>query len=88
MYISEGERRIFIISSMPFVFANILMPVMANIGNINYVLTTIVGALLAIGNVGGLTLGGLASWIGCIVSALLVAAIYMDERGTREKEAA
>lgn len=33
-------------------------------------------------------LGGLASWIGCIVSALLVAAIYMDERGTREKEAA
>ena len=45
------------------VFANILMPVMANIGNINYVLTTIVGALLAIGNVGGLTLGGLASFL-------------------------
>lgn len=45
------------------IYANILMPIMANIGNISYVLTTMVGALLAIGGVGGLTLGGLASFL-------------------------
>lgn len=39
------------------------MPVMGNIGNINYVLTTIVGSLLATGGIGGLTLGGLASFL-------------------------
>ena len=56
-------KELFDSASNANVFANILMPVMANIGNINYVLTTIVGALLAIGNVGGLTLGGLASFL-------------------------
>lgn len=44
-------------------YANILMPVMSNIGNISYVLTAIVGALLAIYSVGGFTLGGLASFL-------------------------
>lgn len=44
-------------------YANILMPVMANIGNISYVLTAISGALLAIYNVGNFTLGGLASFL-------------------------
>ena len=59
----ELNDQLFDSASNANVFANILMPVMANIGNINYVLTTIVGALLAIGNVGGLTLGGLASFL-------------------------
>ncbi len=45
------------------IYANILMPIMANIGNISYVMTTMVGALLAINKVGGLTLGGLASFL-------------------------
>ena len=44
-------------------FANILMPVMANLGNINYVLTLAVGSILAINGVGGLTLGALASFL-------------------------
>ena len=44
-------------------FANILMPVMANLGNINYVLTLGVGAVFAINGVGGLTLGALASFL-------------------------
>ena len=44
-------------------FANILMPIMGNMGNLSYVLTSIVGALLAIGSVGGFTLGGLASFL-------------------------
>ena len=44
-------------------YANILMPVMANLGNINYVLTLGVGSVLAITGIGGLTLGGLASFL-------------------------
>ncbi len=44
-------------------FANILMPVMANLGNINYVLTLAVGSLLAINGIGHLTLGALASFL-------------------------
>ncbi|MDD6069346.1 MAG: ABC transporter ATP-binding protein [Clostridiales bacterium] len=45
-------------------FANILMPVNAQIGNVSYVLCTIVGGALAIaGNFGGVTLGTLASFL-------------------------
>ena len=49
-------------------FANILMPVMANLGNINYVLTLAVGSILAIYGVGGLTLGVLASFLQLTIS--------------------
>jgi len=59
----ELNDQLFDSASNANVYANILMPIMANIGNINYVLTTMVGALLAIGGVGGLTLGGLASFL-------------------------
>jgi len=44
-------------------YANIFMPIMANIGNLQYVLIAIVGGALAIGGVGGLTLGGIASFL-------------------------
>ena len=44
-------------------FANILMPINANIGNINYVVILIAGSLLAIHGVGGLTLGAIASFL-------------------------
>lgn len=44
-------------------FANILMPIMNNLGHINYVITAIFGGVLAIGGIGGLTLGGLASFL-------------------------
>lgn len=44
-------------------FANILMPVNANIGNINYVVILAAGSLLAIHGFGGLTLGALASFL-------------------------
>ena len=44
-------------------FANILMPANAQIGNISYVLCAIVGGALALGGVGGFTLGGLASFL-------------------------
>ncbi len=59
----ELNDQLFDSASNANIYASILMPIMANIGNISYVLTTMVGALLAIGGVGGLTLGGLASFL-------------------------
>ncbi len=44
-------------------FANILMPVLMNLGYINYVLTAIFGSVLAINGVAGFTLGGLAAFL-------------------------
>ncbi|GKX67963.1 ABC transporter ATP-binding protein [Inconstantimicrobium mannanitabidum] len=44
-------------------FANILMPIMGNIGYINYVLVSIFGSMLAIGKVGAFTLGALAAFL-------------------------
>lgn len=44
-------------------FANILGPINAQLGNLSYVVCAIVGGILAIGNIGGLTLGGLASFL-------------------------
>lgn len=44
-------------------FANILMPINANIGNINYVVILIAGSLFAINGFGGLTLGAIASFL-------------------------
>ncbi len=44
-------------------YANIMMPVNANIGHISYVLCTGVGAVLSLTGVTGLTLGGLVSFL-------------------------
>ncbi len=44
-------------------FANILMPINANIGNISYVLCAIIGAILALGGFTGITLGTLVAFL-------------------------
>ena len=45
-------------------FSNILMPILNNLGNIEYVLVALLGAFLAIsGNVSGLTIGVIASFL-------------------------
>lgn len=44
-------------------YANLMGPVNAQIGNISYVLCAVVGGMLALGNVGGFTLGALASFL-------------------------
>lgn len=44
-------------------YANILMPILGNLGNISYVLTALIGGVLAINGFGGLTLGALASFL-------------------------
>lgn len=44
-------------------YANILMPIMVNISNLTYVLVGISGGAMALGGVGGLTLGGIVSFL-------------------------
>ena len=44
-------------------YANILMPIMMNLGNLQYVLIAIVGGTLAVNGIGGLTLGAIASFL-------------------------
>lgn len=44
-------------------YANVLMPIMGNIGYINYVSVAILGAILAISAIGGFTIGGLAAFL-------------------------
>ena len=44
-------------------FANVLMPIVMNIGYISYVLVAVIGSLLAIHGMGGLTLGTIAAFL-------------------------
>jgi len=44
-------------------YANMLGPINAQFGNISYVLCAIVGGILALSNISGLTIGGLASFL-------------------------
>ncbi len=59
----ELNDRLFESSDKANMFANILMPINAQIGNISYVLCAMLGGLLALKKVGGFTLGGLASFL-------------------------
>ena len=44
-------------------FANIIMPVTAQLGNISYAICAVVGAALAVGHVGGITLGTVMAFL-------------------------
>ena len=44
-------------------YANILMPIMANIGNFMYLLTAVIGAILSITGLTALTVGSIASFV-------------------------
>lgn len=44
-------------------FANILMPINANIGNISYVLCAVIGAILALSGLTGITLGTIVAFL-------------------------
>jgi len=44
-------------------FANILMPIMNNLSHLQYVLLAVAGGALAVSGIGGLTLGGIASFL-------------------------
>ena len=44
-------------------FANILMPIMGNLGNLQYVLLVTIGGTMALGGAGGMTVGTIASFL-------------------------
>ena len=44
-------------------FANIIMPMMNNLGILQYILLAIIGGFLAINNIGGITIGGIIAFL-------------------------
>ena len=44
-------------------YANVLMPILGNLGNVSFVLTALVGGVFALNGVGGLTIGGLMAFL-------------------------
>ncbi|MBR6408145.1 MAG: ABC transporter ATP-binding protein [Clostridia bacterium] len=59
----EINGELFKAASGAHTFANILMPIMGNLGYLNYALTAAVGGVLAINGLGGLDLGTLGSFL-------------------------
>ena len=59
----ELNEALFVSADRANTYANYLGPLNAQIGNMSYVVCAIVGGALALGNVGGFTLGGLASFL-------------------------
>ncbi len=51
------------VQTKPIHLPTFLGPINAQIGNISYVICAIIGGVLALGKVGGFTLGGLASFL-------------------------
>ncbi len=60
---NELNEQLFDSADKANMFANILMPINAQIGNVSYVLCSIVGGILALNGIGGFTLGSLASFL-------------------------
>ena len=66
--ISEEEfdklnDRLFVSSAKANTYANLMGPVIGNIGNLQFVLTAVLGGLLSVIGVGGITLGVMASYL-------------------------
>ena len=59
----ELNDRLFVSADRANTFANFLGPMNAQLGNISYVICAMVGGILALNQVGGFTLGGLASFL-------------------------
>jgi len=59
----ELNDNLFESASRANAYGNIMMPVMNNMGNISYALTSMLGAALSIGGILPLSLGGLASFL-------------------------
>lgn len=59
----ELNDTLFVSADKAHTFSNLLGPINAQLGNISYVVCAIVGGTLALGNVGGFTLGKLASFL-------------------------
>ncbi len=51
------------VSTNANIFANILMPIMGNLGQLQYVLVAMIGGALAVKGIGGVTIGVIASFL-------------------------
>ena len=60
---NELNEKLFVSSNNANKFVNLMGPISAQLGNLSYVICAIVGGALALGGVGGFTLGGLASFL-------------------------
>ena len=60
----ELNNTLYVNSTRANQYANILGPILNNIGHLQYACIGFVGGILAINNIGGLTLGAIASFIG------------------------
>jgi len=49
-------------------FANIIMPINAQLGNVSYVVNAVVGGVIAVNGIGGFTIGGMVSFLGLVRS--------------------
>ncbi len=59
----ELNEKLYTSSSKAHTFASIMGPVMGNIGNVQFVLTAVLGGILLITGVGGITIGTIASYL-------------------------
>lgn len=57
------NERLYVSSSKAHTFASIMGPVMGNIGNVQFVLTAVLGGILLITGVGGVTIGTIVSYL-------------------------
>ena len=57
------NQKLYTSSSKAHTFASIMGPVMGNIGNVQFVLTAVLGGVLLITGVGGITIGTIASYL-------------------------
>ena len=59
----ELNEKLYMSSSKAHTFASIMGPIMGNIGNIHFVLTAVLGGVLLIGGIGGVTIGTIVSYL-------------------------
>lgn len=59
----EINEQLFESSYLANRYANVLMPILGNLGNVSFVLTAILGGVFALTGVGGLTIGGLMAFL-------------------------
>ena len=60
---NEKNDELLLNASRANIFANLLQPINAQLGNVSFVVVAIVGGIMSILGIGGLTLGGLASFL-------------------------
>ena len=57
------NEKLFVSASRANTFANMMGPVIGNIGNLQFVLTAVLGGFLSVMGIGGITLGVMASYL-------------------------